>query len=159
MSEILGTLFKYLAQIMGVAAVLGIAYSVFGTSKTSRSISDMNELVTQIQSVYSANSNFSTLTTARVISGKLAPNGMINGSTLINPWGGSMTVAPNTNTTLFDVTTSTVPAEACGKLAASLAPMALKINSTAMTLPVDAGLAISACTSDTSNTLVFTFGR
>jgi len=159
MSEILGTLFKYLAQIMGVGAILGIAYVAFGSNKSSNAITDLNQLTTSVQALYASQNSFASLTSTVAVNGKLAPQRMISGTSLVNPWNGANTIAADTNPTLFDVTMAGVPADGCNKLATSTTPVALTINAAAVTLPVDAGAAVTACSSATSNTLVFTFGR
>lgn len=160
MSEILGTLFKYLVSLLGVAAVVLILYQVFGANKTQNAISDLTLLQTNTQALYSAQNSFTSLTTAVAIAGKLAPVSMISGTTLINPWGGTALVNVNaTLATQFDVTEPAVPADSCAKMAVGLSnTVGLKINSVAQTLPLEAGAAVTACNA-TANTLIFTFAR
>lgn len=164
MSEILGTLFKYLVSLLGVAAVVLVLYQVFGANKTQNAISELTLLQTNTQALYNGNGTFATLTNTVAINGKLAPSGMIGGAAgvLLNPWGGSVTIAPNATNTRFDITEGSVPIDACAKMVAGLSSVVgLKVNGTAIaTFPVDAGTGITACTTGAVaglTTLIFTF--
>jgi hypothetical protein len=161
MSEILGALFKYLVQLLGIAAIAFVLYQVFGSNKVSTAITDLTQLSTQAQSFYSGQSTFTTLTNAVAISAKLAPTDMISGAALVNPWNaGTVTVNVNAGSSAqFDVTETAVPTDGCSKMAVGLpSAIALKINGTAQTIPMDAGTAATAC-NVASNTLIFTFSH
>lgn len=164
MSEILGTLFKYLVSLLGVAAVVLILYQVFGSNKTQNAISDATLLQTNVQALYNGQSTFSTLTNTVAVNGKLAPPGMIIGAaTLANAWGGAITVAPNATNTMFDITEAGVPIDACAKMIAGLSSVvALKVNGTTVATPVDAGTGVSACTTGAVaglTSLIFSFAH
>jgi type II secretory pathway pseudopilin PulG len=160
MSEILGTLFKYLVSLLGVAAVVLILYQVFGANKTQNAMSDITLLQTNSQALFNSQNTFTTLTTAVAIGGKLAPTSMISGATLVNPWGGTVLVNVNAgNAAQFDITEPSVPADSCAKMIVGLGTaVALKVNAVAQTLPLDAGTAVTAC-NVVANTLVFTFAH
>lgn len=160
MSEILGTLFKYLVSLLGVAAVVLILYQVFGANKTQNAISDVTLLQTNVQALYNAQNTFTTLTTAVAIGAKLAPPSMIAGAALTNPWGGTVGINVNAGSAVqFDITEPAVPADACPKMISALGTVVgLKINTVAQTLPIDAGTAATACNL-ASNTLVLTFAH
>jgi type II secretory pathway pseudopilin PulG len=160
MSEILGTMFKYLVQLLGVAAVVGILYSVFASNKTGDAVSDTTQLQTNIQALYSGQPSFSSLNNTVAITGKLAPKNMISGTTLVNPWSGAVTVGPNSNTARFDVShAASIPKESCAKLIQSQSSaVVLTVNGTAVNLPVDAGTAVANCNVD-ANAVVFTYAH
>jgi hypothetical protein len=161
MSEILGTLFKYLVALLGVAAVVLILYSVFGANKTMTALSDVTQLETNAKALYTSQSTFTTLTPAVAISAKLAPSDMISGANLQNPWGGAVNIAVDAgNASEFDITENSVPADACAKIIAGVNGMAVGVttNGTAQTMPIDAGTAATACNNAT-NTLVLIFGH
>jgi hypothetical protein len=159
MSEILGTLLKYLVSLLGVAAVVVILYSVFGANKTQTAITDLTLLQGNTQALFSGQSAFTSVTNTVAINGGLAPKGMlVSGSTtqLQNPWGGSVTLLVNAaNPARYDITETLVPSEACAKLSSSMsAALALSINGVAQTLPLDAGAAVTACNTATNTVLV-----
>lgn len=160
MSEILGVLFKYLVALLGVSAVVMVAYQVFGVNKTQTAISDLTTLQVSAQALYAGQSSFTTLTNTVAIAAKLAPSGMISGTALTNPWGGTVTLAVNgANSSRFDITETLVPTEACAKMASNLTNMViLSINGANQTLPIDAGTAATACNA-ASNTMIFTFSH
>lgn len=161
MSEILGALFKYMVQLIGVAAVAAVLYLVFGSSKTSDAISDTHSLATETQGLFYGQQAF-TVTNTIAITAKLAPDRMVNAAKtgLVNPWSGAVTIKANTDTSKFDITTTRVPNDACAKMAANTPSMVgLSVNGTAQSLPVDAGAVALKCNVTDNNTLIFTFGH
>ncbi len=160
MSEILGTLFKYLMMLLGVAAVVFILYETLGSNKTSNAVSQTTQMVSNIQALYAGQNNFSSLN--NVISSNPAtvvPSAMLGGANPItDPWGGAVTVQTDANTSEFDVILSQVPNKACSSLASSMGSFeSLTINGTQLTPPVDAGAADAACNA-TANSLTFVYG-
>jgi hypothetical protein len=161
MSEILGTLFKYLLSLLGVGAVVTVLYAGFGSNKTQTFISDLTLLQSNITGLYQgAPAGFASLTNAVAISGKLAPSDMIAGNALTTPWTGGVATVAGT-ATQFTITATEVPADACAKAAVAF-PTAAAIGvgaagSTAVVLPVDPGVVAGQCAA--TNTMVFTFGR
>jgi hypothetical protein len=160
MSEILGTLFKYLMALLAVGSVVVILYLAFGANKTSTAISDITQLRANTVALYNTQSAFTSLTTAVAIAGGLAPTSMIAGTALTNPWGGTVTIAVNaTNAAQFDVTEPSVPKDACAKMIVGMSnPIAVTVNTVAQTLPLEAGAAVTACNA-AANTIIFTFGH
>lgn len=164
MSEILGTLLKYLVSLLGVAAIITVLYSVFSANKIQSAVTDLTLLQGNTQSLYAGQATFTTVTNTVAITGSLAPKGMIvAGSTtaLQNPWGGTVTVKVNsTNAATFDITETAVPADGCAKLASSMSTaVALSINGAVQTLPLDVGAAVTACNLGAANTLLVTSGH
>lgn len=165
MSEILGTLFKYLVSLLGVAAVVLILYQVFGSNKTQDLVSGITQLQANAQALYNAQSSFTTLTNTVAVSAKLAPTQMIaSATTLSNPWGGAVNILVNSgNAAQFDINTVGVPPDACAKMLQSLSSLVtLKVGATlpgtAVTLPVDAGTGATAC-ANASNAMTMTFSH
>lgn len=160
MSEIVGTLFKYMMVALGLGAVVTTFWSSMGMDKTSRALSGQTELSANILDVYSGQSNFTSLTNTVMINAKKVPKTMVSGTSIKNPWGGDVTLAVNGgNVGRFDITQTLVPSDACVKMATANSDIvSLTINGSSQTLPVDAGNAASAC-SGTTNTLVTTFNR
>jgi len=166
MSEILGTLFKYLVAILGVAAVVLILNKTFGANKVQNTIAQVTQTTANIQALYNAQNNFTSLNNAVVIAGKLAPTDMVSGKNLVNPWNGAVTFAVDTaNAARYKMTQSGVPNDACAKLATGIpGSISVQINSgtvhNSATNPVEAGQATTHCNSTTdTNTLAFVFGR
>lgn len=162
MSEILGALFKYVIQLIGVAAVVGVLYLAFGSSKNTDAISDMHSLATNTQSLYYGQQVF-TVTNAVAITAKLAPSRMINPTktALVNQWGGAITIRANaTDPSKFDIQTTKVPNDGCAQMAANTPSLVgLSVNGQAQTLPVDAGAVAGVCSVSDNNTLIATFSH
>ncbi|HEY0843437.1 type 4 pilus major pilin [Methylotenera sp.] len=162
MGEIFGTLFGKIIALLGLVVVVGVLYLAFASDKTTKATSDITLLATNAQALYNAQATFTSLTNTVAVSGQLAPKTMISGaSTLTNPWGGSVTINVNAgNAAQFDITDTTIPAEACSKMLTTLSNLvALKVNGTAVTLPIDAGAATVSCNSPLANTLILTFAH
>lgn len=160
MSEILGALFKYLMVALGVSAVVAVLYMALASNKTSDAIAGQTQLQSNIQVAYSAQGTFTTLNAARVIAGGLAPAKMVVGGNLVNPWGGAIVPAVDgANASQFTVSQANVPQDGCQKFVSSQGnAVAISVNGTALALPVDAGLAISACNA-AANSILFTYAR
>jgi type II secretory pathway pseudopilin PulG len=164
MSEILGTLFKYLMVILGAVAVVALFYMTLGQDKTHKAVSSITQLQANTQALFSTQTSFSGLSSAVAITGGLAPSDMISGSDLINPWGGAVTIAVNPSvSSRFDITTTNIPDDSCSKLASILgaagsSATALAVNGTALSLPVSVAAVVAACNS-TTNSITITSGR
>lgn len=163
MSEILGAIFKTIIALITLGAVVAIATTATNGNKNANAVAEMSQLVFNIQSSYPSGA-FTSLTDAVAVAGdrgsRMAPDGMVSGSNLVNPWGGAVAVNVNAgNAARFDVTTASVSSSGCQKLATNIGGvLALSINGTAQTLPVDSGTATVAC-QNSPNTLAFTFGH
>lgn len=161
MSEILGTLFKYLVALLAVSAVMLILYQALGSSKASGAISDLAQTAANIQGMYAGQNNFTSLGTVISQNPKsVVASSMIaqDGSTLTNPWGGAVIIKPDANSAMFDIGIDQVPDKACISIANSLAYLNVTINGTTLNAPADAGAVAAACTA-TTNTMNFVFGK
>lgn len=135
MSEILGVLFKYLLALLAITAVVVVLYEALGSDKTSTAVSDVTTLQANVNQLY-AGTNSSSLTAGQVLTNTLAaagtaPSDMISGAgssaTLIDPWGGAVTVTaspPTTGATPTPaqaiITLASVPNSACAKIVGTL---------------------------------------
>lgn len=160
MRDLIGSLLSAIATLLGIAAVVALGYNLYSSNKSSNALADLTSMGGNIQALYSSHPSYTGLSATVVINSSLAPSQMVSGTSLVNPWGGTVTVAANSsNSALFDVTEPSVPADACAKMATGVGNLAaLSINSTSVTVPVDPATAASNCSSS-SNSLVFTFGH
>lgn len=120
MSEILGTLFKYLLALLAITAVVAVLYEALGSNNVSTAVSEITTLQANVSQLYSG----STLPasgdiTATLISAKAVPAsmGQASGSTggLIGPWGSTITLAAVGNGNVA-LTMNNVPQDGCNKL-------------------------------------------
>ncbi|MES2879234.1 MAG: type 4 pilus major pilin [Pseudomonadota bacterium] len=160
MSEILGSLFKTIVALLALAGITLVANQVFGANKTSDHLANLHQMNLNIQALYSTQGSYTSLTNTVIISGHLAPKSMTVTGSLLNPWGGAVTVVVNSgNASQYDATDASVPAESCAKVATGQSTLVgLKINGAAQTLPADAGALVTACNL-ASNTLIYTYSR
>jgi hypothetical protein len=159
MSEMLGTFFKYLFALLGVAAVLAVLSQVVASNKDGLFVSQLTQAVGNIQQLYAGQSTFSGIVLVNLEYAQAFPVGMLNASGApINPWGGTVTVAADANSTSFDITTDNVPQPDCARLLTSITTFqSVTVNSgTAVQAPADAGTLAAQCNAAT-NTVTFAF--
>lgn len=163
MSEILGTLFKYLLALLAVSAVVLVLYESLSSDKVSTAAADVTTLQSNVAQLYGGSPSYGSLSDTVLINASAAPTSMVSGTgtkaTLVDPWAGAVTVAEDATTTSdFDITLAAVPQGACTKLASAVASYSsLTVNGTAETAPVDPGTIAGLCTAGDANTVVFTF--
>lgn len=160
MREMLGTIIAWLLGLLAIGTLLVMFNTATSTSKTNQALSDLSSMVSSIQAIYYSHPSYSTLSPTVAINGKLAPQSMINGASLINPWGGTVGLAVNSsNSSRFDVTEPNVPSDACSKLATAIGNLeSLAINGSSLALPSDPATVTTSCNNNI-NTMVFTFGH
>lgn len=160
MREMLGTIIAWLLGLLAIGTLLVMFNTATSTSKTNQALSDLSSMVSSIQAIYYSHPSYSTISSTVAINGKLAPQSMINGASLINPWGGTVTLAVNSgNSSMFDVTEPNVPSDACSKLTTAIGNLqSLAINGSALPLPADPATVTTSC-NNTTNSMVFTFGH
>lgn len=174
MSEILGTLFKYLLALLAITAVVAVLYEALSSNKISTAASQITTLQANINQLYAGTSSgpSSSLSAATLVQAGEVPTGMATSNTgssgsgtIQNSWGGSVTINQSTaSTSDVDITYNQVPREACNKLAAALLPsMAqITIGSTTVTTSgatptTDPVTAVATACANSQNTMVFTF--
>ena len=163
MSELIATLLKYLAAALAVAAAFALGYEALKSGNSANHAADVGVVSGGIATLYQAQPNFGSLTTA--VAYKYAPARMKGAAgVLVNPWGGAVTYAPDANPVFYDVTTVQVPDSECPKLSSALTGWkSLTINGAAFTASsgVDAGNIALACGTpgNDQNSLTFVFGH
>jgi hypothetical protein len=162
MSEILGTLFKYLMALLGVAVIGGILYGALHKNKAVTEAGNVQQLATNVTSTYASQAQFTSLTTA--ICANLAPPGMSppGTGTLTNQWGQAVTCTVDANAAQFDVLESNVPSDGCADLVTHMKNyVSLTLNGTTYTAttPLDAGTATSDCNAAATQDITFVFGH
>ncbi len=138
--------------LIGVFALFSGAFS---SSKVQTEMSYVQTLAGDVESLYATNHDYGTADiTATLTSTKNAPSPMIVGATLVNSWGGQVTVTGAS--TVFTISSAGIPQKECIQLAQiSINPVAISINGTAATLPLTVAATTAACSSATSNTIAW----
>lgn len=160
MREMLGTIIAWLLGLLAIGTLLVMFATAASTSKTNQALADLTSMVISVQAIYYSHPAYTSLTGTVAVNGKLAPSSMINGTNLINPWGGAVTLAVNSsNASMFDVTEPNIPSDACSKLTTALGNIqSVSINGTTVSLPADPAIVTTSC-NNTTNTMVLTFGH
>lgn len=147
-------LFLVIAAVI-LIGVFALFSGAFSSSKVQTEMSYMQTLAGDVESLYATNHDYGTADiTATLTSTKSAPSPMIVGATLVNSWGGQVTVTGAS--TDFVISSAGVPQKECIQLAQiSINPVAITINGTTQTLPLTVAAATTACSSATSNTIAW----
>lgn len=161
MSEILGTLFKYVLGLLGIVGVVLLLYYALASNSVSAEVANLTTLEGNISGLYSgslATTGTASLTNAIAFSANAVPQGMISGTSIINQWKGAITLSGDAAGDII-IKEAGLPQAACAKIVTAIPSYtSLVINGgTAMTAPVDPGTSVAQCKSGTANTMTFTF--
>lgn len=126
MSEILGTLFKYLLALLAIAAVVVVLYEALSSGKVSETVSDITTLRANITQLASA-SDGGSITPVQLINAGAVPANMVNGKNIYDPWGGALNFIPS-EPGMVGIQLLNVPTKACIKLVMALAPAMQEID-------------------------------
>lgn len=159
MSEILGTVVKYLLGILALVAIFFIAQRAFSGDRTSNAASQIATIANNMKQLYSGSGgpNYGSATPSVAISGGAVPSEMVSGTTIVLPWSGSTLGVAGSGTTL-GLTANGVAAGDCAKLARTVQATNVIIgNGTAMSATTDAGTVAAACPSSGTTNITFNF--
>ncbi|MHB8408963.1 MAG: type 4 pilus major pilin [Acidiferrobacterales bacterium] len=119
-----------------------------GTSSTTAQ--EVAEITANVQSLYSNQSSFATLTNQVAITDKAVPENMVQGTNIVNPYGGQVTLGPDaTYNNAFDITEGGLDGGACSSLATGETAYGVEINGTQVAIgnqAVDPSTAAADCT-------------
>jgi type II secretory pathway pseudopilin PulG len=159
MDSILGRVIGIAITLILVVGVVIASSSLFADSKASNAENDLTTLITNIQAAYATQPNFNGLTEQISNNAKWTPSDMLNGATIVNQWGGTVTLGVVANSQ-FTVTEPNVPRDGCIKLISSLpTAQSIAVNGAAALTALDPASLVTACSSPTSNSIVFTMGH
>jgi major structural subunit of bundle-forming pilus len=110
------------AGILLLIGIIALFESVFGSTKAQTAQSQFNTVVTEVRSLYGNQPTYSGLTTAIIAnSGAMAAawldSAPPSATTILNPWHGAISVAPNSANTAFVLTDKGLPTNACVAIA------------------------------------------
>jgi hypothetical protein len=148
---------------LGVAAIIilgaiALLSSAFSGANTNRTATEVSTIRTGVKKLYMGQqASFSGVTTAVLIAAKVFPSSLnINGATVSNPWGGTVTVAASADSMSFILTYTNVPKDVCvNTISGSGDWNTIAVGTTSMTPPVTPVQATTAC-AGTTNTIAWT---
>ena len=179
---------RSMIEMLGVLAIIGVL-SVGGISgyskamakyKTNKTLDQLSLLITNIRTLYANQVNYDGLNVASAIDFELVSQDMVKtttaagdggGSTqsLINPYGGNVSVAAATDPSEFEITYEGIDRQACITIvtsdwggSASSGLVSIAVDSTTFswendTLPVSLASAGTACKGDATNNITWTY--
>lgn len=151
---------------LALGAIVGIGVIVYfvqyrGDAKIDEMQQHVQDIIAGTQKLYYQHPVYTGLTTANAVASGLIPRQLVNGTGATNPWGGVTSLAPNSDPSKVDLTSTLIPSAACVELVSvnmaqdNGAVVAIQVNGTAMSLPVDPATAAARC-SQAANTVVWT---
>ena len=177
---------RSMIEMLGVLAIVGVL-SIGGISgyskamakyKVNQGLDQVANLIINIRSTFVNQTDFTDATTANIIKLGIVTQDMIDpddGTAMINPFGGSITVAPGADVSTFTISYAGLDSSACQSIAladwgaqVSSGLVQMKINDAAFTwggkdgagLPLTIGNVAKNCTKDAAagyNTIEWTY--
>jgi len=149
MSEILGTLFKYLMAILAVGAVVTVGYNVQQENKVSAAIADYSSLAPKIQKLYAGQGNYTGISFATVQAAGLISADWAAG---VSQWGTAVTISTGTTTSQFVINLAAgVPVSACIELYSSIPAQQYYLNNVWTAGPLTVSQITTGCSGSLSN--------
>jgi prepilin-type N-terminal cleavage/methylation domain-containing protein len=106
-----------LAIIVGaIGAIIARQMSASQSSRVQSEAGNLQAIVGKINSTFAGRSSYAGATTSFLLAQGAFPTSMVNGTSVVNGWNGSVTVAPGTGNTTVDITYAGVPSAACLEL-------------------------------------------
>lgn len=153
------------AIIMGAAVMVFVVYpKVKANSVTTEENQNITTIQGGVKSLFQSKANYSQVSPSLLIAASVVPNTMVSGTTLVNRWGGAVTIGPSTAVPNgYAITYASVPDDICFKLVPSVGMnfVAVGVGSagslkTKLNEEIDMTKLASACVGGTSgNTLYF----
>lgn len=138
-----------------VSAIAWGANKALNTWKTTKTQESLLILRMQTQQLFSSSSDYTGLSNDVAIKAGLVPQNFLKGNALFNPWGGTITLAPESTNAAFTITFVSIPQEECTRLATYQpeAWLSVSVNGNEAN-GADVATIAESCT--TSNTIVYT---
>lgn len=121
--------------IAAAVAVVFIAYPKLQSSaRANTEVQNTATISGGVKTLYASQSSYVGLSTAQLISARVVPDNMVNGTTLNNQFGGAVTITPTSIgaaaglNNAFTVEYSNVPSEDCVKFASQAAPNFTRVH-------------------------------
>lgn len=103
----------------GIGFIISRSSSASQTSKVQAEVGNLQSVTTKVKSTFASRPNYTGATTAFLLAQGAFPTSMVNGATVVNTWGGNVTVAAGAGNTSVDITYAGVPSASCIELVAA----------------------------------------
>lgn len=142
-----------------IANVVSFYMNATGQTKLNSAKTQIQAIGSGVKSLYASQSTYTSVTTSLVVNGGLAPANAVDGSALVNPWGGTTIVTGASRT--FEIVMNDIPQDACVNfISAGMISTGNIVQMSAgavnFTADADPAAAVTAC-SGATNSVGFTF--
>ena len=122
------TIIELLIGIAAIAAFIAAVLLGYRSYKVGQTVKDHTEDLVQISTAVenafmAVDRSYTNVSTAAVVAARVVPENMVRAGIPYNPWGGTVAFNPATITTAgdaFTITSNSVPADECQRLAEKL---------------------------------------
>lgn len=149
-----------------VLTVLGLQYihTSNANAKLNAAVGSVGQIIGQVDSLYDNNPNgYQNIALQALITAGAFPNSMVKGSTVVDAWGGDVTVQPSSSAAEFSLEYQGLPKSACERMATinSGSITSVSVNGTSMSIPVNPTTAATSCSASgqgpgSGNSVTFT---
>ena len=156
-----------IAIAIGVV-IVALSVSFFMTASTNQSINETHTDVMSIKDAidvsYTNVPVYSNLNNARLVNTGTVPSKLLNGSTMMNTFGGAINVSSGNyaggSRNVMNIEFRLLPDNVCSKVATmryGKKLVRIRINGTNITLPANTTDTLSACNREPNNIIIFSF--
>lgn len=157
MRPMLGFIAALVLALAASGVILVLRNMASGTNNLSTAMAEVSTISGNVPPDLGGVANTGSITTAMVVRDKDAPSNMVSGTSLVDPWGGQVTVTPDASPGLFDINLAAVPDSACSKLVDGEGGFkTATINGSTVSTPIDAATVSQDCQSG-SNSVTFAY--
>ena len=148
-----GSLLFYLIMVGGAGLILFMLFSGGRLSEMQQSLAAMRM---NTQQMFTSSLDYTGLSNDLAIKAGLVPQKLVKGGSLINGWGGAVTLATGDDTGTFTITVAQIPQDACTKLATFQLESWLSVEVNSSGISKDTAVAEAADNCQANNTIVYT---
>jgi hypothetical protein len=150
MDSILGKVVAATLVLLAVAGVITYAATGYFNDQETQAVTAVSTIAVKIRGDYANNpAGYASLSNLVAVAAGDVPAGLVKGSSIVNPWGSAITIAPltvNGAASDFAIDFGAMPIKACVRLLTTDGSlMGANVNGAQLTLPVGAAAATAAC--------------
>ncbi len=150
-----GTVWYFIIFLGLIGAGVATYYLANKNSEIAETQSNIVILRSQVNQMFSGSSSYDELTNEVAVNAGAVPSQFLKGDTIVNEWGGNITLASDDNGSTFTIELDNIPQDACTQLGVFQPDswLSLTINNT----EIEGGSVVAltnACANDT-NTITF----
>lgn len=160
----IATIFMYAGIALLIIGGIALGESLLGGGNLTNTQQEIASLASGIQGLYGTETAFTGLSDSVAIQANIPPKNDVSGSSIVDPYGGTISLAPSTVVTNgFDITLSSLSNGPCTKLADTSDAYEIQINGSVVSSggaqPSVATASADCNAGPSSNSLVLSYSK